>query len=270
MQQSLKEWPGEGIRLKNNIMVPFVSGKKSTTEDKEVVALLIIFTISLILRIFKLVLDPVPMRDSTFYLSLAREWLDNGMILNTDFHGPLLPIYTIKELARFTDIDIEIAGRSLALFLGSMIPALGYFISYKIFDDRKISVICAIILMLHPNLISYSIEPLRDSPYLFFEELIILEAIIAIKERKTLNWFFCGIFSTLAFFCRLEALEYLLIIPLVIFYLYLKNYFSLRKFALNISTYIIPAFLSFITIPCIIDLRMDFVFRILFYAKDRI
>jgi dolichyl-phosphate-mannose--protein O-mannosyl transferase len=237
------------------------------SETKKNFTLVCLFLLSLSLRLIKLILDPVLTRDSALYITLAKEWANNGFLQNNEYNVPLLPIYAMKEADCFIE-NTEIAGRSIALFLGSLIPVIGYVISKNLFKDKKKAIICTLILMLHPNLISYSTQPLRESPYLFFEGLILLALIKGIKNRKYIFWLLSGVLSALAFYCRLEALEFTLIIPLFIVYFILNKDICLRKASIFISLFYLSFFLSFFMIPFLTDINMSFVLRILVYTKD--
>lgn len=190
-----------------------------------------VFCVALAARLLSLILDPMPQRDAVLYLFLAERWQETGDYAQAIAGGtivPPLPLFTIVKLMDW-GLPSEIAGRGIALFLGSMIPVLGYYISYKIFKDALIAGISAFFFIFHPVLISYSIQPLRENYYLFFLCLTIIAAINGIKNKRVQDWGLCGIFLAFSVYSRYESLELLIFIPLILFYLHFKKKITFKK-----------------------------------------
>ena len=197
---------------------------ENTKKDWTIVIVTGFYLISLTVRIIKLILDPVLLRDSAAYLKLAEIWYNSGDYLQTtvnSFVVPPLPIYTIRKMMEW-EYSSEVAGRSIALFLNSMLPVLGYIALSKLFKSKAIRFTGVLFLLLHPSLVSYSIQPLRENYYLFFSGLTIIAVIHAIQKNSLKDWGICGVLSAFTFFCRYEALELLLICPVILLFLLIR------------------------------------------------
>ena len=192
--------------------------------------LVFVFLVSLIARIVKLIVDPILLRDSIYYLQCAEIWHATGNYIETTKDGiiPPLPIFFVKELMRY-DFSSEIAGRSFSLFFSALIPVVGTNITYRIFKKKNIAFIASLLLIFHPTLVSYSIQPLRENYYLLFLGLAIDTAIKGIKLCREKDFLYCGIFVALASYSRYESLEFLLIIPATLLWITYKKFFSTWK-----------------------------------------
>lgn len=205
-----------------------------------------LFLLSLFFRLACLILDPIMMRDSSLYICLADKEIAKGeylrqLIDRTDINIPPLPIFCIQSLMK-SGFGAELSGRFLSIFLGSLIPFLGYCIAKKAFRKQLPALICALILSLHPFLMTYSTQPLRENFYLFFSGVAFIVFLSGIETHRILKWFLCGIFSSLAFFCRYEALEFLIVFPSTYFvYLFIKRTFP-KKLFLNVGMFYISFF----------------------------
>lgn len=182
----------------------------------------LIFGAALLFRLVKLVLDPGLMRDSTLYLQWAENWYETGdhvfMRLGVPVKTASLPVWLIKTLM-LSGFGSEIAGRSLSLFLGSLIPVIGFIAALRACGRIRIALLSAFLLVFHPDLVTYSIQPLRDNYYVFFEAFLLLMTVEAYRNDTLFNWGVCGVFVALQSFCRYEGLEFLLIVPFIAFVL---------------------------------------------------
>lgn len=233
---------------------------------------ILIFSVSLILRLIKLILDPVMMRDSALYLEIAENWHKTGNYSTTlidDVIVPPLPIFAIKKGIDW-GLSSEIAGRSIALFLGSMIPVLGYIIALKIFKKKAFAFICVALLVLHPTLISYSIEPLRENYYLFFCGVLIIAIIRTLEEGKTYLWIVIGLLSTVLIFCRYEAMESILISLFVLLYSLINKRISLNKTFICGTLYLCSLTASFVILLSITNYDLSFILKISKYSEKAI
>ena len=179
---------------------------------------ILVFVAALLFRLMKLILDPGLMRDSALYLQWAENWHETGDWHFTRLGNPVktavLPVWMIKTLM-FS--GSEIAGRALSLFFGSLIPVVGFIVALRICRRVRIALLSALLLIFHPDLVTYSIQPLRDNYYLLFEAFLLLLIVEAYRKDSILKWGACGIFVSLMSFCRYEGLEFLMIVPIVVF-----------------------------------------------------
>lgn len=190
-----------------------------------------IFSVALAARLLHLILDPLLQRDGALYLFLAERWQETGNYAQTIAGGtvvPPFPVFTIMKMVAW-GFPSEIAGRSIALFLGSLVPILGYCISYMLFKNVWLSGISVVFFIFHPVLISYSIQPLRENYYLFFLGLTIISIIKGLKDKRITDWVLCGFFLSFSIYSRYESLEQLVFCPLILFYLVMRKKLILKK-----------------------------------------
>ena len=253
--------------------VPIRDAKTNKAEpDNQLPLYVIIFLIALTARIIKLILDPVIMRDSVLYLGLSEIWQITGEYSQTivnDAIIPPLPLIAIKEVMA-CGFGSVVAGRSLSLFLGSLIPVLGYIIAIKLFRDKIIAIICTTVFILHPNLVSYSIHPLRENYYLFFSGIAIIGIINAVKNKSIIDWVAVGIFASFAMYCRYEALEFTLICPLIILCSCLKKRISAKKLIRSLAAFFVGYAVTFTILLSVIDFDLSFVKKISHYGQEMV
>ena len=227
-----------------------------------------VFLLALTVRLLKLITDPMLLRDSALYLALAEKWQKTGSYAQTIIGGTIIPPLPLFSIVKATEygLDSEIAGRSIALFLGAIIPVLGYIISYKLSHRIELSLISALILILHPTLISYSIQPLRENYYLFFLGLVFITLINGIKTKKMKDWGLSGILIAFAAFCRYEALEFILLIPAIAYFVFRtsRNKYNTIK---PVMFFFLAFILTSVSLLSMVGFDMNFVKKILVYFR---
>ena len=186
---------------------------QSTQNNKFLLISLFLFFLALSLRIWHLIIDPLLLRDSINILEYTEYWHSFGVFPDPDKFGiippfPILAISTIVSLG----VTYEVSGRSIALFFGSLIPVLGFFIALSIFKKTKFGIFYGLLLCIHPTLISYSIQPLRDNIYLSLIGLTFYLLIKGVQTQTFVIWYECGFIYALAVFSRYEALEFIVVI----------------------------------------------------------
>ena len=198
----------------------------------------LIFAASLLFRLMKLIIDPGFVRDSTLYLQWARHWYETGdyhfTILNAPVKSVVFPIWVVKKLMS-SGFSEEIVGRALSLFLGSMIPVIGFAIAMRACRNIRLALVTALLLAIHPDLVPYSVQPMRENFYIFFEALLLLMIVESIKNGTACNWGACGIFVSFISFCRYEGMEFILIVPFVIVAMAVINKTKRKRMLLNIA-----------------------------------
>lgn len=229
-----------------------------------------LFVVALTARLFSLILDPLLQRDAASYLLLAERWQETGDYAQTLVGGvtpvPPLPLFTIVKMMDL-GFQSEIGGRSIALFLGAMIPILGYYISYIVFKNSLISAISTLILIFHPNLVSYSIQPLRENFYLLFLGLTSIAFIKGIKYKKIKDWGLCGMILAFAVYSRYEALELLFFCPLVLLILWFKKKLSFKATTRFLCVLFMSFFATSVLLLSITNFNISFISKILEYHE---
>ena len=180
---------------------------------------LLIYAVALLVRTLKITLDPALERDAGVYLSWVEHWIETGDYFYSFFDRvglvPPLSLWSIKTLT-LTGFSTEIAGRSISMFLGSLLPVIGFFFTWRICRNIRIALLAALVLVLHPNLVEYSCQPLRESCYAFFNCILLFAFMEAIRKASFFNWAVCGIALSLTAYTRFEALEFMLFVPLIL------------------------------------------------------
>ena len=224
---------------------------------------LLIFAAALAFRLLKMALDPTLGRDSTLYLAWAKSWFETG---NYHFYGldnivrtpPLMP-WAIKTVMA-SGFSAEVAGRAISLFLGSLIPVAGFLFALKISRNIRIALLAAVLLVIHPDLVSYSIQPQRENLYLLFGAILLILAADAVRNDSTLEWGVCGGMLSLALFCRQEALEFAILVPLVLLLLCCFKKISLKQAFARSAVFLVSFALVFLLMLSFVDFDYEFFF----------
>lgn len=181
---------------------------------------ILIYLAALLVRMVKITLDPTLSRDGATYLVWVENWIATGAFYFDFFRRvgivPPLSLWTIKTLAQTTGLDVEIAGRGISMFFGSVFPVIGFFFTLRLCRNIRIALFAALLLIFHPDLVHYSGQPLRENCYVFCTGILMIVLVEAVRESSTFKWALCGIFLALSTFCRYEGLEFVLIVPFVL------------------------------------------------------
>ena len=223
--------------------------------EKKGILIVLIFFLSLFFRFLKLLIDPLLSRDASLYLSLAENWNETASYSQTfnnlSYIVPPLPLWLTKTGLQL-GFPAEVFARTLGLYLGALIPVIGFLTVQKISNNIRVSIISALLLAINPNLVYYSIQPLREVYYLFFCVMLLSTLVSAIKFSSLKDWILCGIYTSCGFFCRYEAFEFIIICPCILIILRLTHRIINKRFVLGLflfffSTIITCIILLFIT-----------------------
>ena len=217
---------------------------------------LLVFAASLALRLLKLALDPGLMRDSSLYLAWADNWFQTGNHLHDILGDPTLtpPLapWTIKTVMAY-GFNADISGRAISLFLGSLMPVAGFLFALKLCGKIRIALLTTFLLVVHPDLVTYSVQPLRDNYYIFFDALLLVALIDAVKNDSNLKWGLCGILLSLAVFCRHEALEFAVIVPAILLVLCFFRKIELKQVFVKTAVFFLLFGLTFLLLMSLVD-----------------
>lgn len=219
-----------------------MSGKNK--RQKEYLIYLILL-ISIALRVAKLMIDPLLMRDSSKYLIQIDKWVQYNdykaiIEINQDAVPPL-PLWIVKELMIF-GFNSEITGRAFNIFISSFIPIICMILAYKLFRNYKVSAIALCLSLIHPQIIKFSIQPLRDNLGLLLAGLYLIFIVDAIKTQKREWWIKAGIICAVDVFCRYESVEFIAITTIILVVLHFFERVPAKKciglFALFLISFI--------------------------------
>ena len=244
--------------------MPFLCPTRKTARFNTLLCIsLLIFAASLAFRLLKLALDPELGRDSTLYLAWAESWFDTGNYLFYDLDGPsrippLVP-WAIKT-AMASGFSADVVGRAISQFLGSLIPVTGFFFALKISRNIRIALLAAFVLIIQPDLVTFSVQPQRENFYLFFEAILLMLTVDAILNESTLEWGTCGIFLAFAFFCRLEALEFALIVPFILLLMFFFKKIELKQVFVRSAVFFAFFVMTFLLLLSFVNFDYKFFF----------
>ena len=229
----------------------------------------LIFLAALLFRLVELALNPLLSRDAALYLTQAELWYETGDYTKTLLPGnevPPLQLWTIKTIMAL-GCGAEVAGRTMSLFLGSLLPAVAFLLAWKIGGRIRIALVAALLTIVHSELASYSYQPLRENYYLFFEGLLLVFLVDAARKDAVWKWCICGILFSLAFFSRYEILEFLLLIPLLLAFLVFRRRMKLKRAFANISAFYLFSGLTFLSLLSLVDFDITFLARFTYYLN---
>ena len=173
---------------------------------------------------------------------MAKIWEETGSyaellltVPHSDRIPPLLP-FLIKSIAANAGVSAETAGLAINIVLGSLVSLVGFGIAFETTKNKKIAIITALFLAVHPSINDLSKEIQRDAPYLFFSGCAIWFAAIGLLRKKNLFWCWTGVALAFAFLLRYETAEFLLLIPAIVFAFSLGRRISWKQAVLYVST----------------------------------
>ena len=230
----------------------------------------VVFLVSLAIRLAKLIVDPLIMRDAAQYLDLAEIWFESGRYSDTFLFGNVVPplhLFSIREMMQL-GFSSDVCGRSLALFFGSAIPVLGFLAAYRIRHKIGMAFLMAWILAANPSLVSYSIQPMRENYYMFSMGVILILAIDAWKRQSQMKWMLCGVMCAVALFCRYEALEMIVILPVVMLMAKWKQHLPYHRLVKNLVSFFLAIGVSTILLLSMTGFDASFLNKITRYGGD--
>lgn len=198
---------------------------------------ILIYAAALLARLGKLLIDPSLVRDAALYLNWVNSWVETG-----DFYflvlgkAPLVPpvsLWSIKTMVELTGVDAETAGRALSLFLGSLVPVIGFYFALRFTRSIRIALVSALLLVIHPRLVEFSVQPIRENWYIFFNAALLFVLCEAVRRSSVVKWGACGVFLALSAFSRFEGLEFVPVVALVLLLLWFFRKITLKEMVLS-------------------------------------
>jgi len=179
---------------------------------KVVVQLLILIVIATAVRLYFLSWHDALKRDSITYLELADgiAAFPEGEAAPFKHISPRLAPY-LWLLSRgkvWFHIDNERWGVILSCIFGILTVPLVYALFATLFDDFNGAFVAGAAAAVHPALVEYSTQVLREAVYLFFVTAGLLFFIRAVRRRNLLSLVLCGLTILLAAMCRTEGCEF--------------------------------------------------------------
>lgn len=204
------------------------------------IIILLIVLLGLILRVLLIMNINYMNTDSIGYIMMA-DYLYKGQISDAVAIRPIYPmLYPLMlSSAKLLGLNVEKFGILLGIITGTAAIYLSWLISLKITKNIALSLITASFVAVHPQLISSSVEVLRDTPGLFFGLLTIYLILTAIEKPSSWCWVFAGFMLAVASLLRLEYLAVLVLVPCWLFF----SFIFCKQERRNIISRYAPGFL---------------------------
>jgi len=219
-------------------------------DEKQILLLLIGITFGL--RLYAVLMAKGIAYDSTSYGFMARDFLKGEFLkgLIPAFH-PFYPF--LISLFSFDPANVEIAGRCLSLFFGT-ITLIPVFYLAKEISGPKGAIFSGLFYSFHPYLVSYSGMFLSEATYWGLLTFSIYCFWTGLKKRKIFRLTISGFLLALAYLTRPEGIGYFIVflIWIVLYEGLKKGWF--KKFAL-IGALILPLFI--LAIPYLIHIHRE-------------
>jgi len=118
--------------------------------------------------------------------------------------NPLFPLL-IAGGSFLTHGDFELAGRLVGLIMGSLLPLPVFGTASRLFD-RRVGLIAALLVLLHPLLVHLSFTVFSEGPYLTLFLFAVYLSVRALEQPSLRNWLLVGAAFAFAWLVRAEAL----------------------------------------------------------------
>jgi len=163
---------------------------------------LVLFIAAFALKLFMVLTAKGVAADGCAYLWLAKA-LPKMPSPYYPHYPPFLPILT--RLFSYIFGDVELSGRMVSLFLGSLTVFPLFFLVKDIFD-RKVAALTVFFYIIHPYLLQASAEVLTEATYFFLLTSIAYLAWVGIQRKKVFLFVPIGILLLLISMTRWEGL----------------------------------------------------------------
>lgn len=192
-------------------------------------------------------------RDGVFYIQLARD-LDEGRVrqaLDT-YRFNVYPV--VLMLLHRAGLDWETAGRWFGVVMSTLLvlPLFGWLAQHY---DRRIAFITCVLIGMHPKLIEWSPEIIREPLFLFLFMACLYLLWRAVIELRLVYFLAAGLTATLALNTRFEG--WLLLVPLAMWPLWRgwREPQTRRQLALGVALclFVYPAFLLTLNVTWLRD-----------------
>jgi len=205
--------------------------------------------VSAVLTLWAITVDPVFNPDALIYLASADEFIKgniaNGLAI---YKWPFYPML-IAFVGTVCGVSVETAAYILNGIL-QVIAVLGFLACVKALGaNKRTLIIAAVLILLFPSFIKYRAFVIRDVGFWACYLWSLYHLFLAVKTEQNKRFFYSFILIVFAFLFRIEAIAFIVIVPL--FLLYLRNS-AIPEGSSKAKLYILMAIIgSLILIPVI-------------------
>ncbi len=183
--------------------------------------LLLITLLALASRLYIILNAATISVDSTIDLSLARAFVEGNYLEGVDIERPPLHPLLVSLLYPLTG-ELELSARLVSLVFGLLMIPLAFWLGRYIYDERT-GLLTALFVAIHPYLIRYSGETLRETIYYFFALVLVLVGLKAILRKNACLMFLVGVISAFAYLNKHASIGFLIIFSMWIAFYNIRN-----------------------------------------------
>ena len=208
---------------------------------KEIIPLSLLFFVAIGIKLYFLQYTRVISADGTGYAQIARDFIQGNGFENATHFPPFYP--ALMGLLNLLVPDIELAGRLVSIFMGSLIVIPIYLLA-KEFFNKNIGIIACLLAIVWPSIRAWSGEVMSQSTYITLILMGIYLTWRAFKKESVLLSAFAGMFMGLSYLTRPEAFIVLFAMTFVLLVYGLINRMPVKA----LITFVMPIWITFILI----------------------
>ena len=160
---------------------------------------------------------------------------------------PQTPLYPfLIALVSKSGLNLESAGRLISLIFNTLTIIPLYFLGKKLFKSSHISLLAGFLLAIHPYFVRFSVDVLKEAPYIFFFVTALWLSYEALSSEKLWLYLVAGIAIGFSYLTRADGIEILIIVSLWILF---QKISELRKtYKRRIGAFFLLSAFSFILV----------------------
>ena len=163
-----------------------------------------IVILALLLRIIAFLREPVINRDGIVYIEIAEKWAATGMYEQHNY----LPLYPwMMKLLMSCGLNGQMAGVGINILLGTALTVIVWAVLTQCGAEKKICLLAAFILAVHPYAVELSTLMVRDNLFLGLSGGAIVCWLAVINKFSWTPAVISAVLAALAFLTRYEAME---------------------------------------------------------------
>ena len=165
---------------------------------------------------------------------------------------PLYPF--LIALVSKSGLDMESAGRLISLILNTLTIITLYFLGKKLFKTSHISFLAGFLLAIHPYFVRFSVDVLKEAPYIFFFVTALWLSYEALSSEKLWLYLWAGIAIGFSYLIRADGIEIFIIVSLWILFQKISEFRKTYKRRIG-AFFLLSAFSFVLVVPYLWHIR---------------
>jgi hypothetical protein len=209
----------------------------------------LILGFAFILRFIAASMEPYPSRDGYMYLSLAEFYQQGNIEQIADTHPWMPPLYPLVLSGLITlKFSAETSALIIAMLGSLIIMICAYSVTYTLTKKHHLALLALFFTAIHRDMIEGASGIEREALYFPLISLSLAFLVKAFEQGFKARFLsFSYLLAGIAYTCRQEALELLLILPIIIIVLYFNKKSDFKR-----ATILSPALIIVFFIPSLI------------------